>query len=1235
MLIELDTISGSGGGRLDFADQTPPMTPLGLSRPDYLPLTKRHTFYPTLPPTPEIIGRERSYCSLPSRRASNSNAYDVKDPCVKTSDISDARMTRGDAKRSICCSWLVSRWLKVLGKSPPKHRDVIASNDTVKPENKSDLPVATVTRRRAATVQPHSLFGKENKREWGEERHNDVIYNVMLKRVRRAPSPSSLVSDGLLWETHKVRIIKGATVGYLVSQLCKSFLEDWEEKNFFTVFFATYRWFAKPADVLEQIKLECDKLKEDTDETRSLLLCSIRRVMRTWIERYFDEDFYDPPHFPLLHRLLQLAQEVFDDNGHDATCDFIDYVKAKLKSAEVKNLQESAIENLNSPSRFSDLHMETEDIQVDSEAALNHDASKTLLGSAFSTLQVAEQLTVKDANLFLRVVPHHCLKAVRSSKIKPACVRATIDQFNKVVYSVLATCLCTSLKTSQRVKIICKWIEIAQQCRELKNFSSLRAVVSGLQTHVIHRMRKTWQQVPHSYIELLRELEEINMKDIIMKVGTAKVNTETSSISKVRKDATFRRNRAIHSGIMHGTVPYLGSFLTDLTYLHTAKPDYVEKGLVNFNKCRKEFEQLAQLQLWQASCKGYQHLEPDGKFNEWFNSITPPSDEQAHKLSEQIEPPVVGPTSPSQPATPMKRTISEMFALHTAIVEPSANGHVLSNHVRNSSDDTSSLNSNKSNGHVPTLDSQSDEERLINVEVIRKQQESKDGPNPTNWDTIKLSSNDRTAAVIRKALSVFEVDEQLASTFTLVQLLPDDKELHIPDSSNVFYAMNSSLKEYHFALVEEGVEIQSSMRPVSLQSSPKAGHTPKTKKHHRKTLSTSAVGQSGPSPMRNFYRHLAMGSMSIASSGSYSPARENQKCELESTEPTNPSPETSARDSNRRSSNSRRDALTTMDDSVISFALRSVDASDEECDDSWTQRMWKKMHKGHRRQHSDFASHEVIEQVMMEADGIRPRTSRMVHERPSKSIVLPVQIDEPKEARSESTSTYSRESTSDDSFGRVDDDAIYANGRLVTWPRNRVASASSASNTWSRRTAVRKHHSDHRPTSGFYRQMSEIEVLEDSTKRDAELATSSRKSKHAMKRSESRSKFYVTVEGDEGSGSLSKQSSSSSMEPIREVGSPPVSPVKSPYHRSSSDPCILEYSSSVDEVFKSPPKTRRENTNPQILVECPSPRKVAFNSGWDDVTINDYVTADVGEDQLDLPKPRSRSSTAESETTHL
>ena len=47
--------------------------------------------------------------------------------------------------------------------------------------------------------------------------------------------------------------------------------------------------------------------------------------------------------------------------------------------------------------------------------------------------------------------------------------------------------------------------------------------------------------------------------------------------------------------ISYGTIPYLGTFLTDLTMIDTAIPDTVADGLINFDKKRKEFEVLAQV----------------------------------------------------------------------------------------------------------------------------------------------------------------------------------------------------------------------------------------------------------------------------------------------------------------------------------------------------------------------------------------------------------------------------------------------------------------------------------------------------------------------------------------------------------------------------------------------------------------------------------------------------------------
>lgn len=90
--------------------------------------------------------------------------------------------------------------------------------------------------------------------------------------------------------------------------------------------------------------------------------------------------------------------------------------------------------------------------------------------------------------------------------------------------------------------------------------------------------------------------------------------------------------------ISHGTIPYLGTFLTDLTMIHAAIPDTTSDGLINFDKKRKEFEVLAQIKLLQGAANSY-HLPDDPLFDRWFASLLVLDEKEAHSISCQIETP--------------------------------------------------------------------------------------------------------------------------------------------------------------------------------------------------------------------------------------------------------------------------------------------------------------------------------------------------------------------------------------------------------------------------------------------------------------------------------------------------------------------------------------------------------------------------------------------------------------------
>jgi ral guanine nucleotide dissociation stimulator-like 1 len=92
----------------------------------------------------------------------------------------------------------------------------------------------------------------------------------------------------------------------------------------------------------------------------------------------------------------------------------------------------------------------------------------------------------------------------------------------------------------------------------------------------------------------------------------------------------------VFQAISYGTIPYLGTFLTDLTMIDTAIGDVLPDGLINFDKRRKEFEVLAQIKLLQGAANAYQ-IEKQEHFVRWFESVLLLDERQAFELSCQIE----------------------------------------------------------------------------------------------------------------------------------------------------------------------------------------------------------------------------------------------------------------------------------------------------------------------------------------------------------------------------------------------------------------------------------------------------------------------------------------------------------------------------------------------------------------------------------------------------------------------
>lgn len=693
--------------------------------------------------------------------------------------------------------------------------------------------------------------------EWGEEENDGAIFGITLRRDPVVSSPDSPDQPAVFtfsqYHTVKLRRIKAASLDRLVSHLLD---HENQEPDFARVFLSTYRAFTSTSAVIELL-FQRDESVASSDSA----VCprsGLSAVLRLWLEE-FSEDFQEPPQFLSLNLLWTKLKR--------RLC-----LRRLAQTAEnlLKRLQDqdSALSSL--------LRLSPSDQDQDLDG---FGTEKTIMD--FAVTEVAEQLTRLDAELFVKVRPFSCLGCVWSQRDKKEnrnlapTVRATISQFNAVTNCVISSLLCsrTSPDSSprssavplsspsssprsphashtdpaHRARIIERWISVAQECRELKNFSSLRAILSALQSNAVYRLKKTWTAVSRESMVLFEHLCETFPDENCVLTSREILVEEESTYPASKSPQLCPKKMASSSGV----VPYLGTYLTVLTMLDTALSDTVEGGLINFEKRRRECEVLAQIQQLQASCSHYS-LEVDAEITQWLQGQALLSDQESYELSRNLEPPVDPcPHSPNSWGHRLRtkkitllrsgsdgssrRTHSDQISVCSSGSSSSdmdelsvPNPHPLrlkfkslSGSLHNVAEDFSmsspspSLSGSSCSSSHPDLSPASlgpcpepapcpcpAPQPLYNKQtsdscIVRVSVESVSNGNV--YKSILLTSQDHTPQVVQRALEKHNMEDLSCANFGLYQILSHGKELHIPDKANVFYAMCTT-DNYDFVL---------------------------------------------------------------------------------------------------------------------------------------------------------------------------------------------------------------------------------------------------------------------------------------------------------------------------------------------------------------------------------------------------------------------------------------------------
>ncbi|MDP2437706.1 MAG: guanine nucleotide exchange factor [archaeon] len=230
------------------------------------------------------------------------------------------------------------------------------------------------------------------------------------------------------------------------------------------------------------------------------------------------------------------------------------------------------------------------------------------------SLEIARQFTITSSHFFAETQPVEFLDLAWSKEsLKHLAPNLTgmIQNFNRIS-AICAALIIDTACFKDRIKMFIKWVDIAFHCHELQNFDGAMAVISALGGSPVFRLKFTRAGLPKESLQKWDLLKEIF--------------NPTSSFAAYRQ--------AILASCPP-CIPFVGVYLTDLTFIEDGNPNILASGHINFNKRVVVAGVISQILAFKQ--RAYQLKLVPG-FHKFVGAIQGYSEEDAFTKSLQLEP---------------------------------------------------------------------------------------------------------------------------------------------------------------------------------------------------------------------------------------------------------------------------------------------------------------------------------------------------------------------------------------------------------------------------------------------------------------------------------------------------------------------------------------------------------------------------------------------------------------------
>eukprot|EP00999_Lentomonas_sp_LEN2_P002639 NODE_516_length_1405_cov_4.821596_g482_i0.p1 GENE.NODE_516_length_1405_cov_4.821596_g482_i0~~NODE_516_length_1405_cov_4.821596_g482_i0.p1 ORF type:complete len:442 (-),score=81.48 NODE_516_length_1405_cov_4.821596_g482_i0:79-1311(-) len=174
----------------------------------------------------------------------------------------------------------------------------------------------------------------------------------------------------------------------------------------------------------------------------------------------------------------------------------------------------------------------------------------------FSPSVLAEQFSRMEYSLFTLIPQYEFLNKIlkRTDRGGSPHLDAFADSFNKMSTFIVASILSFKNK-DERLNIIKFFISFGQRCVELNNFNGVMIVLSAFSTTAIHRLSKTFGSLASAKAKELQDLKAL-----------------------MDHGSSFKNYRAALQAVNPPCIPFLGLYLTDLTFIQDGNSETVKPG---------------------------------------------------------------------------------------------------------------------------------------------------------------------------------------------------------------------------------------------------------------------------------------------------------------------------------------------------------------------------------------------------------------------------------------------------------------------------------------------------------------------------------------------------------------------------------------------------------------------------------------------------------------------------------